>query len=172
MDTTNTHVLCEFGVHADVPVCLTCSAIHLIPTLYKRRPCTNFGLRGLSNYQIASLPAQADSIKLVRISPTASVSCTVNLTNDLDWDLEIRKRYQHPLFQETLEFPDAPAIQNRMLPICYEEALPNGPADQCAEFVATATEMFIKDVVGSVISLTRNNFLSNVRNGFTNGKTG
>ena len=56
-----------------------------------------------------------------------------------------------------------------MLPICYEEALPNGAADQCAEFVATATEMFIKDVIGSVISLTRNNFLSNVKNGHNNG---
>ena len=44
-----------------------------------------------------------------------------------------------------------------MLPICYEESLPNGPADQCAEFMATATEMFVKDVVGSVYSLVRSN---------------
>ena len=44
-----------------------------------------------------------------------------------------------------------------MLPICYEEALPNGPTDQCAEFLATATEMFVKDVVGSVLSLVRSN---------------
>ena len=78
----------------------------------------------------------------------------------LDWDLEIRKRYTHPLFHETLEFPDAPSIANRMLPICYEEALPNGPSDQCAEFMATAAEMFIKDVVGSVLSLTRSNLIS------------
>ena len=59
-----------------------------------------------------------------------------------------------------------------MLPICYEEALPNGHADQCADFMATAAEMFVKDVVGSIISLTRNNSINasprnvlDVRNG-------
>ena len=82
------------------------------------------------------------------------------IQTQLDWDLEIRKRYTHPLFHETLEFPDAPTIANRMLPICYEEALPNGPSDQCAEFMATAAEMFVKDVVGSVLSLTRSNLIS------------
>ncbi|KAG8532562.1 uncharacterized protein KY384_002439 [Bacidia gigantensis] len=102
-----------------------------------------------------------------------SVPASAGGLNKTNWDLEIRKRYTHPLFHETLEFPDSPSIQNRMLPICYEEALPNGPADQCAEFMVTATEMFIKDVVGSVISLTRNNFLSsNAKNGYTNGHVG
>ena len=76
-----------------------------------------------------------------------------------DWDLEIRKRYNQSLSHETLEFPDAASIQHRMLPICYEEALPNGPADQCAEFVATATEMYIKDVVSQILSLVRSNNL-------------
>ena len=59
-----------------------------------------------------------------------------------------------------------------MLPICYEEALPNGPADQCAEFMATATEMFVKDVVGSVLSLTRSNIIAGGAKGggvFTQG---
>ena len=60
-----------------------------------------------------------------------------------------------------------------MLPICYEESVPNGPADQCADFVATATEMYIKDIVSSLLSLTRSNFLphhsSHSKHSLTNG---
>ena len=78
----------------------------------------------------------------------------------LDWDLEIRKRYNQPLSHETLEFPDSASIQHRMLPMCYEEGLPNGAAEACPDFMVIATEMFIKDVVTSLVSLTRSNFLS------------
>ena len=46
------------------------------------------------------------------------------------------------------------------MPICYEEALPNGAADLCAEFMATAAEMFVKDVVGTMIAKTRSNINS------------
>ena len=48
-------------------------------------------------------------------------------------------------------------IQNRMVPICYEQSLPNGPSATCAEFMATATEQYIKSVVGSVLAKTRSN---------------
>ena len=44
-----------------------------------------------------------------------------------------------------------------MVPICYEQSLPNGPSATCAEFMATATEQYIKAVVGSVLAKTRSN---------------
>ena len=44
-----------------------------------------------------------------------------------------------------------------MVPICYEQSLPNGPSAACAEFMATATEQFIKSVIGSVLAKTRSN---------------
>ena len=77
-----------------------------------------------------------------------------------DWDLEIRKRYSQPLASETGEFPDTDSIQARMLPICYEEALPNGCAPSCAEFMATATEQFLKEVIGEMTSRTRSNIVA------------
>ena len=44
-----------------------------------------------------------------------------------------------------------------MVPICYEESLPNGASASCAEFMATATEQYIKSVVGNVLARTRSN---------------
>lgn len=44
-----------------------------------------------------------------------------------------------------------------MVPICYEQSLPNGPSAACAEFMATATEQYVKSVVGSVLAKTRSN---------------
>jgi len=44
-----------------------------------------------------------------------------------------------------------------MVPICYEQSLPNGASAACAEFMATATEQYIKTVVGSVLAKTRSN---------------
>lgn len=73
----------------------------------------------------------------------------------VDWDIEIRRRYANTLYHENGEFPDESAIANRMTPICYEEALPGGPAEQCAEYVATATEAYIKTVIADLVNLTR-----------------
>ena len=47
-----------------------------------------------------------------------------------------------------------------MVPICYEEALPNGCAANCAEFMTAATEQFMKEVIGSVLSRTRSNIVA------------
>lgn len=44
-----------------------------------------------------------------------------------------------------------------MVPICYEQSLPNGASAACADFMATATEQYIKTVVGSVLAKTRSN---------------
>ncbi len=54
-----------------------------------------------------------------------------------------------------------------MLPICYEESLPNGNAPSCAEFMATATEQFIKEVVGGVLARTRSNIVTGGAGGNT-----
>lgn len=44
-----------------------------------------------------------------------------------------------------------------MVPICYEESLTNGCGASCAEFMATATEQYIKEVVSSILARTRSN---------------
>ena len=75
----------------------------------------------------------------------------------VDWDLEIRKRYEQPLAAETGEFPDADSIQNRMLPICYEECLSQGCAPSCSSFMAAATEHFVKELLSNLYGLTRAN---------------
>lgn len=82
-----------------------------------------------------------------------------------DWELEIRKRYAQPLAAETGEFPDAESIHARMVPICYEESLPSGAGLPCAEFMAIATETFVKEVLSGVFSRTRSNGPSGTING-------
>ncbi|KAK4864730.1 hypothetical protein LT330_001353 [Penicillium expansum] len=77
--------------------------------------------------------------------------------NKTNWELEIRKRYAQPLAAETGEFPDAESIHARMVPICYEESLPSGAGLPCAEFMAIATETFVKEVLSAVFSRTRSN---------------
>ena len=44
-----------------------------------------------------------------------------------------------------------------MVPICYEESLPSGAGLPCAEFMAIATETFVKEVLSAVFSRTRSN---------------
>ena len=74
-----------------------------------------------------------------------------------NWELEIKKRYIQPLFSETVEFPDASTIYARMMPICYEEAVPGGSSMACAEMVGVAAEIFVKDMLATVFSRTRSN---------------
>lgn len=89
---------------------------------------------------------------------------------NLDWELEIRKRYAQPLASETGEFPDADSIYARMVPICYEESVASGAGFPCAEFMAIATETFIKQVLSSVFSRTRHNGPSGTINGMMTRK--
>lgn len=100
------------------------------------------------------------SALLLPCGPLYHTHPLINYTNIIDWELEIKKRFSQPLASETGEFPDAESIQARMLPICFEEALPNGCAPACAEFMATATEQFMKEVVGFVFSRTRSNIVA------------
>lgn len=44
-----------------------------------------------------------------------------------------------------------------MVPICYEESLVSGCSIPCAEFMATATETFVKEVLSGIFGRTRSN---------------
>lgn len=72
-----------------------------------------------------------------------------------DWELEIRKRYLHPLSSETFEFPSPSDLHARMIPICYEESLPNGCNADCAEFMATALDHYMKAVISNIVGRVR-----------------
>ncbi|KAI1331781.1 transcriptional regulator of RNA polII, SAGA, subunit-domain-containing protein [Xylariaceae sp. FL0255] len=77
--------------------------------------------------------------------------------NNMNLDLEIRKRYAQPLAVESGEFPDVASIESRMLPISYETGLVGGHAPDVAQFMTVATESFIKEFLSSVFSRTRSN---------------
>lgn len=57
-----------------------------------------------------------------------------------------------------------------MVPICYEESVASGAGFPCAEFMAIATETFVKQVLSSVFSLTRHNGPSGTINGMMSRK--
>lgn len=44
-----------------------------------------------------------------------------------------------------------------MVPICYEESLVSGCSIPCADFMATATETFVKEVLSGIFGRTRSN---------------
>lgn len=52
-----------------------------------------------------------------------------------------------------------------MVPICYEESVVGGAGFPCAEFMAIATETFVKEVLSVVFSRTRCNGPSGTING-------
>lgn len=54
-----------------------------------------------------------------------------------------------------------------MMPICYEESLLGGCHPSCAEYMATATEQFLKQVVSGIVSRTRSNIVAGGAGGHT-----
>jgi len=52
-----------------------------------------------------------------------------------------------------------------MVPICYEESLVSGCSIPCAEFMATATETFVKEVLSGIFGRTRSNVPAGSNNG-------
>lgn len=58
---------------------------------------------------------------------------------------------------ESGEFPDVNSIEARMLPFCYEAGLASGHAPDAAQFMAVATDNFIKEVLSTMFSRTRSN---------------
>ncbi|KAK6222841.1 hypothetical protein LQW54_000650 [Pestalotiopsis sp. IQ-011] len=77
--------------------------------------------------------------------------------NKMNYDLEIKKRYQQPLAVESGEFPDISMVENRMLPFCYEYGLVNGHSPEAAQLLTVATETFIKEMLSSIYTRTRSN---------------
>lgn len=52
-----------------------------------------------------------------------------------------------------------------MVPICYEESVVSGAGFPCAEFMALATETFVKEVLSAIFARTRSNGPSGTING-------
>lgn len=77
--------------------------------------------------------------------------------SDTDVDLEIRKRFAQPLAIESGEFPDAPAIAGRMLPLCYEAGLASGHVADAPQLMSVATDAFIKEILTQIFARTRSN---------------
>jgi len=96
----------------------------------------------------------ATKYKLPEVSNPTATALSLTKTN---WEPEIKKRYQQPLFVESAEFPDAANVLARMVPICYEEAIPQGSSVACAESVVTGAEFFLKDILSTVFERVRAN---------------
>ncbi|EFZ00650.1 transcriptional regulator of RNA polII, SAGA, subunit family protein [Metarhizium robertsii] len=86
-----------------------------------------------------------------------AVPTTATGINNMNFDLEIRKRFAQPLAIESGEFPDVGVVTGRMLPFCYEAGLPSGHATDAPQLVTVATETFIKEVLTQIFSRTRSN---------------
>lgn len=84
--------------------------------------------------------------------PAASVAGALTKTN---LEPEIKKRYQQPLFAESAEFPDATSVYARMVPLCYEEAIPQGASMACAELTVIGAEFFFKEILNTVFERVR-----------------
>ncbi|KAL2687384.1 hypothetical protein Neosp_004944 [[Neocosmospora] mangrovei] len=82
---------------------------------------------------------------------------SAGVINNMNFDLEIRKRYAQPLAVESGEFPDVGMISGRMLPFCYEAGLVSGHAGDAPQFMSVAVDTFIKEVLTQVFSRTRSN---------------
>ncbi|KAF5635176.1 transcriptional coactivator HFI1 ADA1 [Fusarium sp. NRRL 52700] len=92
-----------------------------------------------------------------KLSTVTDATPTVGGINNMNFDLEIRKRYAQPLAVESGEFPDINMISGRMLPSCYEAGLINGHTVDAPQFLSVAVETFIKEVLTQVFSRTRSN---------------
>ncbi|THC89256.1 hypothetical protein EYZ11_011302 [Aspergillus tanneri] len=113
-----------------------------------------------------TVPSELEEYHLAKqIKLPSQVPASAGGLNKTNWELEIRKRYAQPLASETGEFPDAESIHARMIPICYEESIVSGAGFPCAEFMAIATETFVKEVLSVVFSRTRSNGPSGTING-------
>ncbi|KAE8375785.1 transcriptional regulator of RNA polII, SAGA, subunit-domain-containing protein [Aspergillus bertholletiae] len=115
---------------------------------------------------VETTPNELEEYHLAKqIKLPSQVPASAGGLNKTNWELEIRKRYAQPLASETGEFPDAESIHARMIPICYEESIVSGAGLPCAEFMAIATETFVKEVLSVVFSRTRSNGPSGTING-------
>lgn len=91
------------------------------------------------------------------IKPPDVVPTSAGGFNKTNWELEIGKRFELPLFSESNEFPDADQIQKRMVPLCYQEGLAGGCGTGCSDLVNVAAEMFIKQMLTESFRRVRSN---------------
>lgn len=101
-------------------------------------------------------PAPTDGAS-VTTGSTALAATSGGELNKLNLDLEIRKKWQQPLSIESGEFPTTEAIEQRMLPLCYEAKLPSGHHAEAASLLTVAAETFMREMLGEVYALTRAN---------------
>lgn len=99
---------------------------------------------------------EAYNASRIRVPDVQPQTGTSGLTKT-NWEPEIKKRYQQPLLVEASEFPDAANVFARMVPICYEEAIPQGANMACAELVVTSAEFYFKDFLTTVFERVRAN---------------
>ncbi|CAK4004708.1 hypothetical protein DOTSEDRAFT_45948 [Lecanosticta acicola] len=77
-----------------------------------------------------------------------------------NFEIEIRRRFASTLAQEALEFPALNEIQSRIEPISYETGLSGvqqGSLQGCAELIEQATEVYVKEMLGSLLAHARSN---------------
>lgn len=110
----------------------------------------NGGLQDMLDYQ------RELEVKQPEVNPQSAGAGGLAKTN---WDLEIHRKYAQPLAAETLEFPSLSDLQSRIEPICYEEGVSGGAQSlqSCAELVEQAAEVYIKELLGQLVSHSRSN---------------
>jgi len=128
-----------------------------LPARERRRLKGAGGDKAEEDYSTLRRNGYEESYQASRIRAPDSIAANAGGLAKTNWELEIRKRYAQPLFAETVEFPDAPAIYARMVPICYEKSVASGSSLQCAEMVSIASEIFIKDLIGDIFNRARSN---------------
>jgi transcriptional coactivator HFI1/ADA1 len=109
------------------------------------------GLQDMLDYQ------RELEVKQPEAAPATAGTGGLAKTN---WDLEIHRKYAQPLAAETLEFPSLVDIQSRIEPGCYEEGLSGGAQgslQSCAELIEQAAEVYIKELLGNLVSHSRSN---------------
>ena len=106
---------------------------------------------------------QAKQIKIPDLEAPPQSATPNALNNKTNWEAEIKSRYSMPLACESGEFPDLEGIRMRMLPICYEEGVVGGVGEATAQFMNVAAEVFVKEVLSSVISRVRCNRTTTVK---------
>jgi len=72
-----------------------------------------------------------------------------------NWQTELTTAYSAPLASESGEYMDTESILARCVPICYDEGLGNAMTDETARFVGLATDMFVREVLGTLLGRIR-----------------
>ncbi|TGZ85307.1 hypothetical protein EX30DRAFT_353322 [Ascodesmis nigricans] len=95
----------------------------------------------------------AKQVQLPDMPPPRSAT----LNNKTNWSSEILTQYTTPLSSETGEFPDLDTLKHRITSISYSHGLPGGCSQDTASFMSTAAEVFVKEVLTTIITRTRCN---------------